>query len=121
RFNPLRIDSRSPEKFAAQPRVPHLLAILPDTEIPESWGHNIEDARFAEINGETTGRHQHVIHKSGTRTRTSHDEYRHPASSGNAPGHSILHSSARAGAIIGVRPASGRREAQAVLSPGWVR
>ncbi len=92
------------------------------TEIAESWGNNIEDARFAEINGETTGRHQHVIHKSGTRTRTSHDEYRHPASSGNAPGHSILHSSARAGAIIGVRrPASGRREAQAVLSPGWVR
>src|SRR5438094_4662141 len=118
----MRNDSSSPAQFAAHPRVPHLLEILPDTEIPESWGHNIEDARFAEINGETTGRHQHVIHKSGTRTRTSHDEYRHPASSGNAPGHSTLHSSARAGAIIGVRrPASGRREAQAVLFPGWVR
>src|SRR5438094_10603947 len=106
----MRNDSSSPAQFAAHPRVPHLLEILPDTEIPESWGNNIEDARFAEINGETTGRHQHVIHKSGTRTRTPHDEYRHPASTGNAPAHSTPHHSARAGAISSdQRPTTGSR------------
>ena len=86
---------------------------------PKSPNRGATTWKTAEINGETAGRHEHVINNSGARAGTSHDEYRHPAWSGNAPGHSILHNSVRAGAVIGVRrPASGRREAQAVLSRG---